>query len=168
MLVRPASGLRRASSACAALAIAAMAGCATAPAPEQASTAPPVAPVPAAPTAPVAPTETPEPAASTPTPAAEAPAAAAGEAPLEQRFADWIAAFRADAQAQGIDEATLRAAFDDVHFLPRIVELDRAQPEFTRTVWDYLDITVSAQRVTRGTARLQEMRVPAGASAARY
>ncbi len=57
---------------------------------------------------------------------------------------------RARAQAAGIDEATLRAAFDDVHYLPRVVELDRAQPEFTRTVWDYLDSTVTPQRVARG------------------
>jgi membrane-bound lytic murein transglycosylase B len=29
---------------------------------------------------------------------------------------------------------TLNVAFAEVHYLPRVVELDRAQPEFTRTV----------------------------------
>jgi membrane-bound lytic murein transglycosylase B len=52
------------------------------------------------------------------------------------------------------DEATLHVAFDDVQYLPRVVELDRSQPEFTRTVWDYLDTAVSAQRVALGQDKL--------------
>jgi lytic murein transglycosylase len=87
------------------------------------------------------------------------------EATLEQRFADWVAGFRADAQAQGIDDATLHAALDDVHYLPRVVELDRAQPEFTRTPWAYLDSAVSAQRVARGQEKLQQVRAQADSAA---
>jgi lytic murein transglycosylase len=71
-------------------------------------------------------------------------------------------------QAQGIDEATLRAAFDDVHYLPRVVELDRAQPEFTRTIWDYLDLAVTPQRIARGQDKLQQVRDAGDAAAARY
>jgi lytic murein transglycosylase len=37
-----------------------------------------------------------------------------------------------------------------------------------RTVWDYLDATVSAQRVTRGQDKLQQVRTQADAAAARY
>jgi lytic murein transglycosylase len=102
------------------------------------------------------------------------PAAPAGSpppaelAPIEQRFADWVAAFRAGAQAQGIDEATLHAAFDGVQYLPRVVELDRAQPEFTRPVWDYLDGAVSPQRVQRGQERMAELRAQVEDAAARY
>jgi len=33
------------------------------------------------------------------------------------------------ARAAGIDEATLHVALDDVRYLPRVVELDRMQPE---------------------------------------
>jgi lytic murein transglycosylase len=88
--------------------------------------------------------------------------------PLEQRFAAWVANFRASAQAQGIDDTTLHAAFDDVHYLARVVELDRAQPEFTRTVWEYLDATVSPQRVARGLDKLRQVRAPADDTAARY
>jgi lytic murein transglycosylase len=90
------------------------------------------------------------------------------EAPLEQRFASWVAGFRASAAAQGIDEGTLRSAFDDVHYLPRVVELDRAQPEFTRTVWDYLDGAVSPQRIARGKDKLAQVRIQADDAAARY
>jgi lytic murein transglycosylase len=90
------------------------------------------------------------------------------DAALQMGFARWVADFRAQARAQGIREATLRDAFDDVHYLPRVIELDRAQPEFTRTVWDYLDRTVSPQRVTLGQDKLLQVRAQADAAAARY
>jgi lytic murein transglycosylase len=100
--------------------------------------------------------------------AASAPATPATEAALEDRFAAWIATFRGQAQAQGVADTTLHAALDDVHYLPRVVELDRAQPEFTRTVWDYLDLIVSPQRVARGQDKLQQVRAQAEDAAARY
>jgi len=137
--------------------LAALTSCATAPPPTPVATAA----VAVAPEAPAA-------AASAPADAASAPAPPAVEASLEQRFADWIAEFRATAQAQGIDDATLQAAFGDVHYLPRVVELDRAQPEFTRPVWAYLDSAVSAQRVARGLEKLQQVRAQADDAAARY
>ena len=90
------------------------------------------------------------------------------EVALQQRFADWVMAFRATARVAGIDEETLRVAFADVHYLPRVVELDRAQPEFLRTVWGYLDSAVSPQRVARGQEKLLQFRVEAEAAAARY
>ena len=117
---------------------------------------------------------------STPTPAA-APASspsaastgvaegAADEAALlQQRFSRWVAGMRASARVAGIDEATLRTAFDEVRYLPRVVELDRAQPEFTRAVWDYLDSAVSPQRVALGQDKLLQLRSQAEAATARY
>ncbi len=101
-----------------------------------------------------------------PRPPAPAPVTAEAEAP--QGFAQWVADFRTTARAAGIGEATLRGAFDNVQYLPRVVELDRAQPEFTRTVWDYLDRTVTAQRVTAGQDKLQQFRSEADAAASRY
>jgi membrane-bound lytic murein transglycosylase B len=83
-------------------------------------------------------------------------------------FMRWIADFSTRARATGIDDATLRAAFADVRLLPRVVELDRAQPEFTRTVWDYLDVAVSAQRVALGRERLAQVHTEAVAADARY
>jgi membrane-bound lytic murein transglycosylase B len=94
--------------------------------------------------------------------------AATDEEALQQVFARWVAGFRDTARAAGIDEATLSAAFDDVHYLPRVVELDRAQPEFTRTVWDYLDGVLTPQRVALGQDKLAQVRGEADAAAARY
>jgi len=86
----------------------------------------------------------------------------------DQAFTDWIARFSVRASAAGIDAATLHLAFDDVHFIPRVVELDRAQPEFTRAVWDYLDSAVSEQRITRGQEKLLQLRPAIDTIAARY
>ncbi len=106
--------------------------------------------------------------ASTPA-AASAPAQAiADDAALQQGFARWVAAYRIGAKAAGIDEATLRMAFDDVRYLPRVIELDRTQPELTRTVWDYLDSAVSPQRVAQGQDKLLQFRAQADAAAARH
>ena len=92
--------------------------------------------------------------------------AAADEAAVQQGFARWVTSFRATARAAGIDDATLQVAFDDVHYLPRVVELDRAQPEFTRTIWDYLDSAVTPQRVALGREKLLQVRGEADAAAA--
>jgi lytic murein transglycosylase len=85
-----------------------------------------------------------------------------------QRFAAWLADFRTQARAAGISEATLRDALADVRLLPRLIELDRAQPEFTRSVWDYLDTAVSPQRVTRGRERMAPVQPQLDAAAERY
>ncbi len=85
-----------------------------------------------------------------------------------QRFASWIDDFRASARAAGIDTATLQRAFADVRYLPEVVERDRSQAEFTRTVWAYLDATVSPARIALGQQRLLEVRAQADAAAARY
>ena len=89
-------------------------------------------------------------------------------AALEQGFARWVTDFRASARAAGIGDATLSLAFDNVHYLPRVVELDGAQPEFTRAVWDYLDNTVTPQRIASGQDKLLQFHREADAAAARY
>ena len=96
------------------------------------------------------------------------PSAASAQATPQQGFARWIDDFMTGARAAGIGDATLHAAFDGVQYLPRVVELDRAQPEFTRTVWDYLDSTVTPQRVAQGREKLAQIRPDADAAAARY
>ena len=94
---------------------------------------------------------------------------AAADADRQQKaFERWVTDFRTSARAAGIDEATLNVAFADVRYLPRVVELDRAQPEFTRTVWSYLDSAVSPQRVALGQDKWLQFRAEIDAAAARY
>jgi len=100
--------------------------------------------------APTAPTTSP----TLPTPTVAAPA----EQDHSQRFTNWVAAFSSAARAAGIDDATLRTAFETVRLVPRAIEADRAQPEFTRAVWLYLDSALSPQRLARGQAKLAQLR----------
>ena len=85
-----------------------------------------------------------------------------------QKFARWVADFSTNARAVGIIDATLHSAFDNVRFLPRIIESDRAQPEFTRTIWDYLDNALSTQRIARGQEKLGQLRPVVDPIAAGY
>jgi membrane-bound lytic murein transglycosylase B len=90
------------------------------------------------------------------------------EAEHSQKFARWVAEFSTMARAAGIDEATLHMAFDNVRLLPRVIESDRAQPEFTRAVWDYLDGALSTQRIDRGRDKLLQLRPDVHTTTARY
>lgn len=83
-------------------------------------------------------------------------------------FAAWRATFSAQALAAGIRPDTVRDVLGNAQWLPRVVELDRAQPEFTRPPWAYLDSAASPQRIAQGQAKLAEQRSALDAAAARY
>lgn len=107
--------------------------------------------------------ETPKAAASgtvPPAATAVAPAAAAGQsAPAERQdlsFAEWKAQLRAEALSKGISAQTLDRALPGLTFQPRVLELDRTQPELAQTVWTYLRRAVSDQRISQGRALLQK------------
>ncbi len=71
-------------------------------------------------------------------------------------FDDWLAAFREDAEAQGISSATLDAALTGLTPVERVIELDGRQPEFVHTFAHYLGRRVTPRQVARGQAMLQE------------
>ncbi len=108
------------------------------------------------------------PAPAPPPVATSPPPTASDSAEHDQKFAQWMADFSTSARTAGITEATLQTAFNGVRFLPRVIELDRAQPEFTRTLWDYLDTAVSAQRIARGQDKLQQLPPEVRAMVTRY
>ena len=83
-----------------------------------------------------------------------APAGAAEEQAVD--FAGWLEALRAEALGQGISAATLDAALAGVEPIPRVIELDRSQPETTLTFEQYMDRVVPNSRVEKGRARLRE------------
>jgi membrane-bound lytic murein transglycosylase B len=62
----------------------------------------------------------------------------------------WTRAFRPRALAAGITEQTFTTAMSTVQLDPDVIEKDRNQGEFTRTIWDYLDRAVSDLRITNG------------------
>lgn len=69
---------------------------------------------------------------------------------------DWAAAFRPKAEAAGIAPAVIDAAFEGLAPVPKVLERDYNQTEFTRTIWDYLDRAVSADRVAGGQRALRD------------
>ncbi|ODS65163.1 MAG: murein transglycosylase [Acidovorax sp. SCN 65-108] len=83
-------------------------------------------------------------------------------------FAAWRDAFSAQALQAGIQPRTVREVLGQAQWQPRVVELDRAQPEFTRTPWAYLDSAASPQRIAQGQAKLAEHSATLEAAAARY
>lgn len=113
------------------------------------------------------PATSPQPPAITPA-AAQAAGVSMDELAQQQGFARWVAGFEDSARAAGVDDATLHLAFDDAHYMPRAIASDRAQPEFTRAVWDYVDLIVSPARIQRGQQKLAEVQPQLDAATAQY
>ncbi len=85
-----------------------------------------------------------------------------------ERFDRWLADFRAEAASRGIAVTTLDRALAGVRPVPRVIELDRRQPESKLTFRDYLDRTVPAARVAAGRRLLAEHRALLNRIAADY
>jgi lytic murein transglycosylase len=75
-----------------------------------------------------------------------------------QGFNAWISGFRNRATRQGISTATFDAAFDGIIYNTTVIERDRNQSEFTKSLWDYLDTAVSDARVRNGRRALDNNR----------
>lgn len=82
----------------------------------------------------------------------------AGPAAAADDFSAWLGELKREARARGISQATLDSALAGVRQNPKIVELDRRQPEFTQTFWAYMDKRVTKTRVERGRKLLSKHR----------
>ncbi len=71
-------------------------------------------------------------------------------------FAQWVQGFKAEAQQSGISAAVFDRAFSDIRFNPRVMELDRHQPEFVKPVQDYIAAQVTPEAVQRGREKLKQ------------
>jgi len=76
----------------------------------------------------------------------------------KKSFEAWLADFRTEAAAKGISQATLQSALSRVQYLPKVVELQKNQPEFKFTVEEYLIRVASEARTLRGREVLAEHR----------
>ena len=82
-----------------------------------------------------------------------APVAQAAMRPAPNADYDaWLAGFRGRAVAQGIPPVTVDRGLGQAGYLPDVVERDRNQTEFTRTLEDYLAIAASDERIAKGRA----------------
>jgi membrane-bound lytic murein transglycosylase B len=85
-------------------------------------------------------------------------ALAGGAAGNEVSFPSWLAALKQEARQAGIRDATLDRAFAGVQPIPRVIELDRKQPEKTMTFAQYMERVVSQTRIAEARRRLEENR----------
>jgi membrane-bound lytic murein transglycosylase B len=68
----------------------------------------------------------------------------------KQSFQQWLKGVRQEARADGVSREVLDQAFRRVKPIPRVVKLDRSQPEFKLTFKQYLDRVVSGKTVWDG------------------
>jgi membrane-bound lytic murein transglycosylase B len=71
-------------------------------------------------------------------------------------FSQWVETFRARARARGISDATYTRVMSAIKPDTSVYALDRAQPEFTEEVWQYLNRRVSDWRILTGKERAKE------------
>ncbi len=68
----------------------------------------------------------------------------------------WVAGFKGRAAGRGISQSTMDAAFRGAGFLPDVIERDRNQTEFKRSLEDYLNIAASDERVSLGRQKFAQ------------
>ncbi|WP_425466092.1 lytic murein transglycosylase [Ostreiculturibacter nitratireducens] len=79
-------------------------------------------------------------------------------ATANQGFDRWIAGFRGRAMAQGISARVFDRAFRGVSYNTNVIQKDRNQSEFTKTIWEYLDSAASDSRISNGKEALRKHR----------
>ena len=83
-------------------------------------------------------------------------------------FGLWASEFQAEAKSQGISDALLTRAFEGMTPNDRVVELDRRQPESTKTFTEYLQGAVSQTRINKGREMMREHQALLEKTAAQY
>ena len=83
-------------------------------------------------------------------------------------FDRWLVELCLEARASGIGDATLDAALTGIEPIPRIIELDRSQPEGRLTAAQYLERVVPRSRIEAARTRLARHRPLLDDVAARY
>ncbi|MDH5563778.1 MAG: lytic murein transglycosylase [Nitrospirota bacterium] len=76
----------------------------------------------------------------------------------EGNFDEWVRGLKAEAMEQGISSSLVDQAFEGVAPIPRVLELDRKQPESRMTFVEYRQMIVSAQRIAKGREMMAEHR----------
>lgn len=76
----------------------------------------------------------------------------------ERNFIVWLDQFKREVNAQGLTGPSVQKALENVRFLPRVIELDRRQPEGTITFEEYLEKQLVPARINKGRELYQQHR----------
>ncbi len=71
-------------------------------------------------------------------------------------FTNWVADLRSEAVAQGVSAEVFDSAFSGIEPIEKVIELDNKQPEAKLSLEEYLEKTVSANRIKNGQRELAE------------
>ena len=71
-------------------------------------------------------------------------------------YQTWLENFKVRAEQSGVSNKTINDALNKAKVIPRIIELDRKQPEFTLTLSQYLNNVVSKKRIKKGIGKTRE------------
>ncbi|WP_292917860.1 lytic murein transglycosylase [Nitrosomonas sp.] len=74
------------------------------------------------------------------------------------QFGECISRMKDQARVEGISDRTISQVLGNVRYLPRVIELDRRQPEFTQTFANYFNARINEERVQRGRELLARHR----------
>ena len=73
-----------------------------------------------------------------------------------QSFNGWLSGVKNDAARQGISQTTINQALNNIEPIQRVIELDRKQPEGTKTFVQYRTSVVNENRVKQGRRLIRE------------
>ncbi len=73
-----------------------------------------------------------------------------------ENFNVWLNDFKLKAKQHGISQETIDNSLSNINLIPRVIELDRKQPEFTLTLNQYLNKVVSKNRIEKGIKKIRE------------
>jgi len=73
-------------------------------------------------------------------------------------FGQCLEGKKVEALNAGVSQSRVNAEFDGFTFIPRVIELDRSQPEFVSTFPNYFSKRVNEWRITKGREKYAEHR----------
>lgn len=76
-----------------------------------------------------------------------------------EAFPTCLIGLQARARAEGLSETTINSTIANLKFVPRVIELDQQQPEFSQTFDNYFSKRATEWRVNEGRRLLQKHRV---------
>lgn len=92
----------------------------------------------------------------------------ANPANADKNFPNWVEKFKKDAYAQGISKSVVDAAMKGVKPIPRIIELDRKQPEGTISFAKYKKNVLNQARIDKGRKLYKQHREMLESIATKY
>lgn len=91
-----------------------------------------------------------------------------GAALASQPFEQWLSGVRQEAASKGISDTTIQQALGNIKPIPRVIELDRKQPEGRMTFNEYYTKVINQQRINTGRNMYRQHRTELERAAAKY